>query len=434
MPLPLIETASELGRLELCLGSVVLQRAKSVNEHSGYGTRGHLFLQRINQLGGVTKAMAELANDNERELFGALVLDGMPLDPAAYTPEVALAWNPDTSEARVLGSGLDRDYRKRLPRELCGTVDILALVDDDAVFVADWKFLYGYVPPPRDNLQLLFGAVAAARAFNRSRAIIEIIRPREEGPPWRSRFELDAFALSDAEERLGALVARIDQARETRRVQLTEGPHCKYCPSALFCDAQTVLPAAIMRIAPAIPIGEKDPLLMLLDRKGATLWKEAAVAEAIKLEKGLTDEQELRLYALVKALKFMTPRLEKVLEARASVKPIRLPNGRVYGEREKRERSLDGLKAWQVIAARFGKALADKMVKFTMPLKQIEKLAKAEAQKRTDQDPNGKRVTIKAVSAELERELAQAGALKIFSYPKIKEFTPGKEDEDVDDD
>jgi hypothetical protein len=78
--------------------------------------------------------------------------------PGWPTAEVTFAWHPETYAARVIGSGLKRDYDRFAPGEWGGTADVIGQSVAGMPTVLDWKTGQPRNQPrdPRDSWQMRF--------------------------------------------------------------------------------------------------------------------------------------------------------------------------------------------------------------------------------------------------------------------------------------
>jgi hypothetical protein len=172
-------TASGIWRAMICLGSAILPRAPSSNRYAEHGSAGHTFLLDCNRLGR-EQALAKV-QEKYRTAFALIDIDRLPIDPAAYAAEVAVAVDVVTGAGRELHRKGDRDYSMCAATEIPGTADVVALIDGDAAYVGDYKFGHKALPSPRLNWQFRALALMVARAFGRSRVVVEMIRVGEDG-------------------------------------------------------------------------------------------------------------------------------------------------------------------------------------------------------------------------------------------------------------
>lgn len=298
-------SGSGMARADACPASTVLPRAQVRTQYSEHGHIVHQYLADVSTL-GPNEALARVPDSHVRAC-AIIDLERIPSDPQAYAAEVAFAYNPLADTGRELGRGVNREYAALLnPGEIPGTADVVGLTDT-AVVVLDYKTGWADLGPIRDNLQLRFYALAAARAYGRDRAIIGIIRVGEDGEPRWNRDELDVVDLDATAFAVRRIVARAEAAQtavnEGRVPEMAMGDHCKQCPSLSFCPAQMSL-VRQFAVAPASI--------------------EELVAEA-------TDEQLAAAYERIVLLEGALDRAKSAVKERARQRPIPLSGGQVLG-------------------------------------------------------------------------------------------------------
>lgn len=413
MTLPVIQppegnpTGSKLELASLCIGSAVLGGVGEDTPYAGSGRIIHRFLQGVRDK-GLEEALVE-APDDYRAICAAIDVDQLPVDPGAYAAEVAVAWDSETDEGRILGAGVDRQYGDLKPTEIATTLDVLALVDDDGVFDGDYKSGHLRVAPAARNWQIRIGLLGAARAYDRTRGIGEIIRIREDGDPWKERAEFsmwdfeaiatEARALRDRIHAARALYARTGEVEE-----LNVGDHCRYCPARRVCPAQALLLAQLAA----------DP---------------EQVASRL-ISSNLNPANARRAFESLKAIKRLVELVEAQLELYALSNPIDLGDGYFYGQTTTNKDRLDAQKIYEHWYRTFGEKSALSVVKLKTAKTWIEDelkrmLATGEQPevmaKLAARDPKS-RGKPKAAPIErvLYRELAGAGAMSTYQLREVK--------------
>lgn len=244
------------------------------------GTIAHAFLAEA-ALAGREAALAKIP-DEHRDWVECLDLDRLPLAPGEYWPEVAAAYDMATGKARILGHNMTRAKAKALksPSETVGLMDVAADAGD-GVFVADWKTGFGHVTPAASNWQLKAYALFLARALDRNRATISIVRVRTDGaPPWYDTAQLDDLDLAAFETELQRLFAMRSQVRAQTRARqwdalpkFHEGTWCKYCPAQRACPAKVGDMLLVTQ--------DKGQPLNLDDAKAAHVWQVLKLAPKV---------------------------------------------------------------------------------------------------------------------------------------------------------
>jgi hypothetical protein len=319
-----LPTASKLPLALTCPASAVLPQVYTRWAAGEDGGARHEALER--RVGGVvqdeTPEVREWLASIDDETLAPLVDSGS---------EVTFSWRPDTGEARLVGSHLERAY----PEEdgvIFGTADYCSSIDlaDDWVEVADLKTGNGDVEPVGRNAQLRFLAMAAARWGEVSKARIGILHATGERTWWEWA-DLDAFELENVAVELRRLTKRIGQARDDvaagRMPHLTVGEHCRWCAARHGCPARVAMaqrlagePEAVVRNLKALLTPETAKLA--LDR-----WRAASAA---------LKEVGSALYAY------------------AAEAPIPLGDGRVWGPVTSYRQTIDAAKAWPVLVGLWG--------------------------------------------------------------------------------
>lgn len=359
-------TASGLDRAEKCAASQHLPHVVDDREHGGRdrGTALHRYLE--------TRDLAQVPEQWRAEA-AAINLEALDV-VGQWANEVAFALDVETGAGRVLGAGLERDYPPTADGEIPGTADLLGLTTD-AVVVLDLKTAHT-LPPPEQALQLLHLALAAASAYDRGEAFVGWLR-LIGGEPVFSWAKLDGFALSEALQRIRVLMRSVVEGKDSAPVL---GGHCKWCPAQLRCPAYTGVLATLTG-KDAVAIDESD-LPAALDRLDA-------VELAAKAARQLIDEM-------------------------ARAKPIRLPNGDVYGVVTTEREKLDVTKAQAVIGGTLPEAFETEV-----------SVSKASVRRAlvTRCTQTGEKIT-KAMDATVDL-LRKAGAVRVERYDAVKRFRPG---------
>lgn len=326
-------TASSLERAKLCPASSKLPRIRRISAASERGTVVHQYLSDCLTIGA--DAAIENVPEFYKDLCSAFDLDGLPCKPESFASEVAFAWDPIFDTAREIGRDIDREYPAD---EFCGTIDVIG-VTADAVVVYDYKGAYSHAEKASKNMQLRAYALMAARAYGKSRAIVGIIRVREDGMPAHYDLaELDAMDLDAAAHEIREILA--DESTEP-----VIGPHCQYCECIQSCPA--------MRATYSIV----DPMTEIT----------SANASAVLA----------RLQAVEKTIDVV----KDALKAYATTEPIRTIDGKLWGPVDEKRDSLDGEIARGVIANLHGADVAMKSMRVSTSKTSIKEALKTIAPK-----------------------------------------------------
>lgn len=392
---PIQLSGSSLWRAAICPGSAVLERVPEVSEWAERGTGIHGFLYDVATIGR-DAALSKIADATLRAACDLIDVSRLPVDPTKYAAEVAYAYDVETGRARELGRNIGRRYVGLAPTEIPVTLDVVALVGDDAVYYGDYKGPWQQLPDPDANWQFRFGALAAARATHRTRALVEMIRIRD-GEPYRTPGEFDLFDLAQIAEETRELHADVTRAAAADLPTLRIGAHCDGCECRWDCSARTSLIRASR---------DPDAVIVGIRRQLSPEHIEDAVGQA-------------------KAIMKLGEELLAECEGYALTHPVRMRDGSIYGPIEVQPTSPEGRAAWYFLAERVGEDEAWKRVKMTASWKIIESLAAEVAAAKSKE--SGKRVTIKSVMAEFEAELERRGAVKKGkAYDLFGPHSPGR--------
>lgn len=385
-------TASSLERAGLCLGSALLPRVDELTDAASRGIAIHAFLARVAEFGR-EEALGEVAEEF-RPACAAIDLDLLPTSALEVIPELALAYDPETGTARELGRNLGRRYPPVHPREFVGTADIVTLSKREVV-VADFKTGHGHITPAKENAQLRFLGLAAARVFDRRHLRVAIIKLAEDGTPFFDSAEYDAIELDAIEEELRDLARRLDQAKDLLALgeppQVATGIHCRRCPSLVYCPGQTLLVKKLGSHPDAVV---EDILAALTPEMAATAWARMKVVEEV------------------------VRRAREALYAYARDHGITLANGVVVGEVETQRRQLDGRLAFEVLDRLHGQDVARAAVDLDATQASIERALRGVAEMTGEKLAKLKRQVLS--------ELEEAGAVSIKVSRTIREHIAEK--------
>ncbi len=393
-----LPSGSKLELADTCLGSAMGDDGiDTTSLASENGVTIHSFLELCNVHGSVEAALERIDDPAMRAVCEEINLDGLPLDPAAWAAEVTFAWNWRTGVARELGRGLRRDYTGRSPDEIVLTVDAVALVGTDGVMVLDWKTGFSRLRPARRHAQLRMGALAAAAAYGRDRAIVEIIRPREGMRAWRDRAELDAFDLAEvASERRAMAMAIRRHEEEGTSPRLRTGEHCDRCPRRWSCRART------------------SEIVVFASNPGDVLEQDVL--------RMLTPETATRAYKRLRTIEAQLKPVKGALRKYAIENPIALEDGLVYGEREVPKPIVDGRAAWDLLEAEHGREVAAAAVEIKTSKTAIMDALRPVAPKRG----------LSKLHAAVMARLAERGAVTKRIERRVEEHRPREESEGDD--
>lgn len=223
-----------------CAGSMVLPRVNSEGGRAAQrGTVLHKFVETARTIGRPA-ALAAIDDDGLRNQAAAIDLDALPVGAES---EVALAYCPETGEAKRLELSGAREYPTDMPGFLFGTADLIG-VAEDYVVVCDIKTGMAVVSA-KESWQLRFLATAAAVLAEKKRARVAMLYLGDNGS-WRADWaEFDTKELGQFANELRLMMGRGEAAandvNDGRVPPLATGPHCRYCKSVTFCPAQAGL-------------------------------------------------------------------------------------------------------------------------------------------------------------------------------------------------
>ena len=267
-------TMSGLARAEACPASTFLPRVEETSIWAEQGKAVHAFLCNAASLGRAEALKAVPVKF--LEVCEVLDLERLPHgNPDAYAFEVAFAWNWENDTARELGRNMERDYSGVSREEIPGTADLVGATSD-TVIVLDIKSGWAPLGEPKTALQLIGYAVAAARAYGLSKAIVGWIRLRD-GVPFYEQASLDMLELNAAAARLrdvvdACLAEELVAGGDMAQVVPRAGEHCKYCPAFRRCPGNAEL------VRPFLFPENTVPAPLVLDEVTAPMLYERAIA------------------------------------------------------------------------------------------------------------------------------------------------------------
>lgn len=391
-------TPSAFTRLEECMGAAVLPNVNEEWESSERGRALHLYMERRAQgdsrAAALTAIPEEWREDAERIEVPEHVTLGLP--------ELALALDPRTRTARVLGKAMTREKARKAARdgEIPMVPDWMALEGERGARVIDYKTgRQEDLARAADHLQLLTYAATALLAFD-----LETVRAElwhwDGLRWWVDAVELGYFEADEVLDRVEALLERVEEARAVHArdgvmPRLSVGAWCSWCPAARFCPA---------RVA---------PLAMALGRE--------------KVPDTLTPEELGQTYELLRqARDWIDERLDDI-KALAHTGPIPLPSGKELRVQEVETRKVDVAKALPVLAARFGRKAALSAVRKvrTIIWEALGDVMREQVlPARLAQHREGRKPSAAALTREARETLVAAGAVKVSTYARLKEVRP----------
>lgn len=326
---------SSLSRAAACIRSEAMPHVHDNTPAARKGTIAHKFLADVLEHGR-DLALGMVEDTADIDWLSGIDIDRLPAaEQTAYEPEVALAYDPRTRTARVLGKNLSREEAraKAIDHEVVGIIDVLGQ-DGIHAIAHDYKTGWGYVEPVEVNWQLRTYALLAARWLEETAALYSVIRVRDNGSVWFDTGRMDELDLLAHEEALLSLLAQREEVRRLTRSgawralpPLVEGRHCRYCPALPTCPAK----------------------VHALRTLGATEADRALTQGPITLEEAATAWQRLKF-----AQKTLE-RYEAILRDLARQTPIPLGDGgEVLGEKEVKRESIIPEQARVILERHYG--------------------------------------------------------------------------------
>ena len=281
-------TASRLALASKCPGSFAYPHDGELHADgpASKGTAVHAFIEALLAWGSCEPGRVE---DPEARAVceGLNPSDVVGVSGAAlgdFHVEVALAYDPATGEAHVLGGDHHRDYSAAPSGFVCGTADVVALWDEGGdgqerngrILVTDWKTgSRASIAPANENPQLAFLALAARKALGRpdDSVAAQLAFVDAGGGISLSRHEFADEELAAAEEEILRILRSVEESRAGEHPEaprLVTGGHCRYCPAIARCPAMAGAAQALL--------SEKDD--ELTTHSVAAAWERLQAVEA----------------------------------------------------------------------------------------------------------------------------------------------------------
>ena len=415
-------SASSLQRVAICPAAGALPSVRTVSDAAGRGTALHAYLAAVGRVGH-DEALAQVPEEH-RAACAALDVSRLPVDPGGWAAEVAWALDFESGQARELGRDIGRNYPKTGPTEIVGTADVVGIGTRHLarrviklVYVLDYKSGRVGLARARDNWQLKFLALAAARTYGATAARIGLIKIDEDGDATYDTADLDTLDLDAVALELKKIMRAVQAARwawsKGRAPRATTGDHCRFCNSLPYCQAQT----SLIRQA----TGNEE----LIESQLAPVSAEAAA----------------QAWERVKALKAVVARAEQAIYAYAVGNPIPLPTGLLLGQVESSRETVDGPTVRKVLLEMTGPQAAIYFAAWVtgaspdLALAELQRLNIAEQACEYSSSKTAIKKALKPLAtamklkmAPLERvvlgAIAAAGGVKRTYSTSIKEFAP----------
>jgi hypothetical protein len=266
-----------------------VQEAES--EHAAHGTGVHDYLKEA--LPGNPREALERVPEENREAYAKIDLTKLPRSGGF---EVAIAWDPETDKARILGHDIQRRYAEHgadQSREVCMTLDIGGVMQGSRAVYFDFKTGWATVQA-RDSWQLRTGAIGLAAVAGCDEALTGHLIVHDGDVRW-DLWEIDSFALAEHKARIRDLCRRLramEPRADLRYAQVAEGNWCRYCPAWLRCPAKIALVYAMNAAIEKRELGE----FAITRENGPKVWHRLAQFDDI-LEKTRNQVRQLALGA-----------------------------------------------------------------------------------------------------------------------------------------
>lgn len=361
---------------------------------STFAARGnaiHEFLERLGNGASLDHALDKCPPEH-RDMCQSINIGALSLGRGdGFQYEVTFAMDVYSGRARVLGTGLGRDYSGVTESEVCGTADVIK-VEPGHVYITDYK-TGRPVARPESNWQLIMLALMASAATGRHEVTASITYINPDGSVREVAHRWDEWDLLVLRGEMAGLVKAIAEERELADAgrppsgsALRPGEHCRYCPAFRSCPAQ----------------------ISLLDRM---------VAGHGEHTHSMTDERAHAVYETWHRMRRLVADVGSAIHAHARSRPIPLPDGRVFGEVETSKSSFDGLTVVDVLSRMISPEVALSATSFSVTK---TGLTAAIREHWLGMDP-AERPTLKAYTAEIMDEVDRAGGISTKSSSSIRE-------------
>lgn len=376
---------SKWPRVMKCAASAVLPQLEGEQtEAASVGTIVHRFIEQAAGLGR-DAALGNLPADQPQAIrfCEALRLEDLPASGVEFAHELAVRYWPGSDAADLWDRDAPRD-----PNAIHGILDVVG-VSKDAVYVGDFKTGWGSIEPPATNWQMRVGALAAARLFKRTRALVALIHLRDDGESFQQQGQFDDIDLDVIADELAVRVGLLWHLSSHETVptqEIREGSHCRYCPAFRSCPAKVSMINAVIQ-APSATID--------------TIRANLTVANAASA------------YARYKQLKAVVDEIGKAIYGFAAEHPIPTENGMVLKMTHTDRESVDGEVVYKLMRELYGEAAADQAVERSSSKTAIEDVFRTL--------PREKGETIKARKEAFLERLRADGGIEVKGSDSVKE-------------
>lgn len=360
------------------------------NEYTEDGHSVHHFLRRV-LLAGREPALAEVTDPALRARFEAIDVSEVYKAGTPVASEVAYALDVEARTARIIGTNLNRRYGALGPNEVAGTTDIELCAPDDIYVDLDTKAGFWGVSPS-DSVQLRIQALAISWARGLLRVRVGIFHTPEDREARVRTAELDEDDLDAFAYGLRQAHALIREARALVERGVTpnvkRGPWCRYCPAFASCPDKVGLVRELATSFSAIDV--VDGIAAMSPQHAGEAWERW---QEIKRTVKVVDRA-------------WSERLER--DGR-----LPLSHGRELALQPTQTRTIDARRALPVLRARFGDAVADRLVEMSISIDAVQEAV------RDTKPPRGMlKKSVDAVFAELEA--AEAVTRSSYDKPTVR--------------
>lgn len=294
-------SASQLELASKCSGAFAHDHISTTTPSAERGTAIHAHIAAL--LKGETPTLPgqESTATTCRNLDREQLMDAArPESSSALYIEKALYFHPPTAQADLLDAAYHRDYSAAPAGSIPGTADAIS-VESARVLITDWKSGAREVTNPAENPQLRLLALAAARAFERQSATVQIGYINENGDLRLLSADLDEADLELIEAQVSRVSKQVQAARDGDPVY-QPGSQCRVCSAIASCPA----------IAGAAQALTEGPPQELTPELVGGLWSQLQAVEAAAKR----TREALHEYVYAREVPTTSGKVLKVIETR----------------------------------------------------------------------------------------------------------------------
>lgn len=245
---PCNPTASALERVLACPSGQVLPAVHDTSEYAERGTQIARFTRSV--IAGTSVDVAlQAVREEWRDTCRHLEWRKLVGDLSEVRGEVAYAFDTASWETTELGVNIGRRYPLLNPTQIAGSDDIEGVRMDGVPVVRDVKSGQE-VTAAQDNPQVKFFALVRMLRTGASEVEAGLRYVREDGRVFADDHVFTAFDLECFADELGEMVERVAAARQRmlsgERLDVSSGPHCRFCPALSACPKYTALAKSML--------------------------------------------------------------------------------------------------------------------------------------------------------------------------------------------